>query len=66
MANLRMKELEYVVRKDIHKFCKPIEDLKDICPECRKKKAYRQKGTEIENFSIIPIKNVVSFKKPMW
>ena len=46
LANLWIKEFEPVLRKEIPKICKPIEDLPVICPDCRKKITYRQKNVE--------------------
>ena len=46
LANLWIKEFEPVLRKEIPKICKPIEDLQGICPDCRKKVTYRQKNVE--------------------
>ena len=37
LANLWMKEIEPVVRIETFRICKPMKDLNDICPDCRKK-----------------------------
>ena len=44
LANFWMKEFEPVLRKDIPKIYKPMEDLNGICPECRKKITYQLKN----------------------
>ena len=37
LAILWMKDVGLDVKKEILKFCKPLEDLNGICPEGRKK-----------------------------